>query len=269
VVNTLAAIVVGFALGMRHATDPDHVIAVATIVSQERSVRSALPIAWLWGLGHTITILLCGGAIILFDLAIPPWLGLSMELAVALTLIVLGLMTLTGTLRRLSNGLARIPLGVRHSHAHLHRHGENVHAHPHSHADTTHEHAEHDHLTGALEARMLRLGPFQMVRPLVVGIVHGLAGSAGVALLVLATIPNTVWQIAYLVVFGIGTIAGMSVITAANALPFALTSVRFTTVNRYLSVTTGLLSLAFGLFLAYHIGFVDGLFSGDPHWTPN
>jgi ABC-type nickel/cobalt efflux system permease component RcnA len=268
VVNVLSATLVGFLLGMRHATDPDHVVAVATIVSQQRSIGSAMLIGSLWGLGHTITILLCGGAIILFNVVIPPWLGLSMEFAVALMLIALGLITLTGRLQRLSDTLGRLPAGVRAAHSHPQRHGEHVHVHPHSHADDAHQHAAHDHLIGALATEMGRLGSFHVLRPVVVGIVHGLAGSAAVALLVLASIPNPAWQVAYLVVFGIGTVAGMSLITAANALPFAMTAVRFTALNRYLNVASGVLSLAFGLFLAYQIGFVDGLFLGDPRWAP-
>src|SRR5947207_3301539 len=113
-----------------------------------------------------------------------------------------------------------------------------------------------------------RLGAYQAVRPLVVGLVHGLAGSAAVALLVLATIRDARWALAYLLVFGLGTIAGMMLVTAAVALPFAYSTKRFVVVNRYLATASGILSLAFGLFLVYQIGFVDVLFSATPHWTP-
>src|SRR5580658_1696904 len=95
-VNLLTVIGVGFLLGIRHATDPDHVIAVATIVSRQRSIRHAGLIGILWGLGHTITILLVGAAIILYNVVIPPRMGLSMELAVGLMLVFLGVMNLTG-----------------------------------------------------------------------------------------------------------------------------------------------------------------------------
>ena len=88
--SLLAILALGFFLGMRHATDADHVVAVTTIVSRERSPRSAIGIGALWGLGHTATILLVGGAIVVFGLVIPPRLGLSMELSVACMLIVLG-----------------------------------------------------------------------------------------------------------------------------------------------------------------------------------
>ena len=106
------------------------------------------------------------------------------------------------------------------------------------------------------------------MRPLVVGLVHGLAGSAAVALLVLATIRSPLWAIAYLLLFGAGTIVGMMLITAVIALPFAYAAARFATVHRYLGVASGLLSLAIGLFLAYEIGLVDGLFTATPQWTP-
>jgi len=113
-----------------------------------------------------------------------------------------------------------------------------------------------------------KLSMFHVVRPLVVGIVHGLAGSAAVALLVLTTIGRPAWAIAYLLIFGLGTVAGMMLITAAIALPFAYTVQRFGQLNRGLVMASGFLSLAFGLFLCYQIGFVDGLFTGHANWVP-
>jgi len=101
-----------------------------------------------------------------------------------------------------------------------------------------------------------------------VGVVHGLAGSAAVALLVLTTIRSPLWAVAYLLVFGVGTIAGMMLITMAIAMPFAYTESRLAWVSHYLGVATGLLSLGFGLFLVYQIGFVHGLFTAHPIWTP-
>src|ERR1700681_200487 len=96
----LAIMLLGFVLGMRHATDPDHVVAVTTIVSRERTMLHAASIGALWGLGHTFTILAVGSTIILFKLTIPPRLGLSMELSVGLMLILLGVLHLTGVMRR-------------------------------------------------------------------------------------------------------------------------------------------------------------------------
>jgi len=94
--EVITVVLLGFFLGMRHATDPDHVIAVTTIVSRQRTIRAAAAIGILWGVGHTLTIMGVGGAIILFGLVVPPRLGLSLELAVALMLIVLGILALTG-----------------------------------------------------------------------------------------------------------------------------------------------------------------------------
>ena len=101
-----------------------------------------------------------------------------------------------------------------------------------------------------------------------IGIVHGLAGSAAVALLVLATIHNPVWAIGYLLLFGIGTIAGMMLMTAVIAMPVVWTGKSFARLNRYMCATSGIVSVAFGLFLVYQIGFVSGLFSAAPKWIP-
>jgi hypothetical protein len=112
------------------------------------------------------------------------------------------------------------------------------------------------------------IGLYNVVRPLVIGVVHGLAGSAAVAVLVVTTIRDSWRAIAFLLLFGVGTIAGMMLITAAIALPFAFTIKKFAGWNRRISAASGLLSLAFGLFLSYQIGFVDGLFTLHPHWIP-
>jgi high-affinity nickel-transport protein len=112
------------------------------------------------------------------------------------------------------------------------------------------------------------LGAYQAIRPLVVGLVHGLAGSAAVALLVLATIRDPLWAVAYLLLFGVGTIAGMMLITAVIGQTLACAAGRFATMHRYLGVASGLLSLGLGLFLAYQIGLGDGLFTSSPRWTP-
>lgn len=261
----LSIVVLGFFLGMRHATDPDHVIAVTTIVSRHRSIRHAAAIGALWGIGHTLTILLVGSAIVVFGLVIPPRLGLTMELSVGVMLILLGIMNLTGILRWLNGPFAP---GSAPYHSHAHAHGDYVHAHPHSHATEDHGHAEGATPVGWMDRVFGRMGLYQALRPLAVGIVHGLAGSAAVALLVLTTIRSPYWAVAYLLVFGVGTIAGMMLITAAIAVPFAASASRFARLNRGLGVTSGLISLAFGLFIVYRMGFVNGLFTAHPNWTP-
>jgi high-affinity nickel-transport protein len=247
--SLLAVLAFGFILGMRHATDADHVVAISTIVARERSIRLAGVMGALWGLGHTLTILLVGGAILVLGVVIPARVGLTMEFSVAVMLVVLGGLNLAGFLgdaRRIARGGA----------AAAHGHDD----------DRPHDH-DHDH--GWLSTTLLRrLGAFQVARPLVVGVVHGLAGSAAVALLVLTTIRDVRFAMAYLAVFGVGTIAGMMIITSALAVPLAYSAKRFASLDRHMAAVSGALSVAFGLFLIYQIGFVDGLFTATPHWQP-
>ena len=260
----LAILLLGFLLGMRHATDPDHVVAVTTIVSHERTLPYAALIGALWGLGHTVTILVVGSAIILFKLTIPARLGLSMELSVGLMLVLLGLLNLTGVRRRAAEWLAIRRLGPD-AHSHFLFGRWMVH---------THDEDGDPVFTDSLSALgwtpqwWRRLGRFTVLRPLAVGVVHGLAGSASVALLVLTAISRPSWAIGYLLIFGLGTIAGMMLITAAIALPFAYSLHHFTRLNHALVAASGCLSVAFGLFLCYQTGFVDGLFTAHPTWIP-
>jgi ABC-type nickel/cobalt efflux system permease component RcnA len=263
--SLLSIIALGFFLGMRHATDADHVIAVTTIVARQRSIRQAALIGILWGAGHTITILLVGSAIILFGLVIPPRIGLTMELSVGLMLILLGILNLSGILRWISESVR--PLGSE-QHSHIQSHGEYLHNHSHAHSPKKHSDAEGAAPMSWLDRRFSRLGLYQAVRPLAVGIVHGLAGSAAIALLVLTTIRVPAWAVFYLLVFGIGTVAGMMLITAAIAVPFSYSENRFARLNRGLGLVSGLVSLGFGLFVVYQMGFVNGLFTHSPNWVP-
>lgn len=266
--SLLAVCLLGFFLGMRHATDADHVIAVTTIVSRHRTTASAALIGALWGVGHTLTILVVGAGIILLGWVIPPRIGLSLELSVGVMLVVLGLMNLTGVLQKITESVTQAagPPGT--VHAHPHAHGDYIHTHVHGHEPEAHPHATDQNPLGRLDRRLGGLGVYQAVRPLVVGVVHGLAGSAAVALLVLATIGNTAWAILYLFVFGAGTVAGMMLITAAIAWPFAHAGARFPRLPHRLRVASGVISLLAGLALAYRIGVVDGLFGANPKWTP-
>jgi high-affinity nickel-transport protein len=265
----LAILVIGFFLGMRHATDPDHVIAVSTIISRERSIAKAGLIGILWGCGHTLTIALVGAAIILFGLVIPPRVGLTMEFSVGLMLILLGVLNLTGVTKLLSEKFSPAHPRVDGQHAHVHQHSGEMHFHWHSHSSVENHHEDSLAPPHWLRRPFDRLGLFHTLRPLLVGIVHGLAGSAAVALLVLSTIRQPAWAIFYLLIFGVGTILGMMLITAALALPFSFAGHKFAWLNRSLVFSSGLLSLCFGIFVCYQIGFVDGLFTSHPHWTPS
>jgi ABC-type nickel/cobalt efflux system permease component RcnA len=264
-ITLLSVIALGFFLGMRHATDPDHVIAVTTIVSRQRSIRHAALIGVLWGLGHTITILVVGSAIILFDLVIPPRIGLTMELSVGLMLILLGILNLSGIMRWITETVTPLEPG---QHSHPHGHGDFSHSHPHGHSPEKHGHAEDATPVGWMDRTLGQLALYQILRPLAVGIVHGLAGSAAVALLVLTTIRVPSWAVLYLLLFGFGTVAGMMLITAAIAVPFTLSKNRFVRLNRGLGLAAGVTSLAFGLFIVYQMGFVNGLFTHSPHRAP-
>ena len=260
-ISLLSIIALGFFLGMRHATDPDHVIAVTTIVSRERQISKSAWIGAFWGIGHTLTIFVVGAAIIFFDLVIPPRIGLSMELAVGLMLVLLGVMNVLSFFRA-------VPVGDNGQvHSHPHSHGDYVHSHAHSHAPEHHLHPAEQTPLARIDRILLKFSAYRLVRPLVIGIVHGLAGSAAVALLVLATIHNARWAVAYLLVFGVGTVAGMMVITMSIASTFHLVrgGLQFT---RRLALVSGLLSLGFGLFVAYQICVVNGLLTAHPHWTP-
>jgi hypothetical protein len=268
-ISGFAILVIGFFLGMRHATDPDHVIAVSTIVSRERSIAKAGLIGALWGLGHTITIVIVGAAIILFNVVIPPRLGLTMEFAVGLMLILLGILNLTGVTKWMSEKFSPAHPRVEGEHAHLHEHDSRLHYHWHSHTPAKEHHGDSLPAPSWVGNPVAHLGWFHSLRPLFIGLVHGLAGSAAVALLVLSTIHNPRWGVFYLLIFGVGTIAGMMLITAGLALPFSYASTRFGWLNRGLIVGSGALSFCFGLYITYHIGFVDGLFTSHPNWIPS
>jgi hypothetical protein len=237
----------GLILGMRHSTDADHVVAISTIVSKQRSIRNAALIGCVWGLGHTITIFLVGSLIILFNVEIPPRLGLSMEFSVAVMLVLLGILNLTGVMRKIA---ARFTLSGFLS------------------ALSLINSSVIEPSARQLERPTGGLGLFQWLRPLVIGLVHGMAGSAAVALLVLSTIHSPVWATFYLIVFGAGTMAGMVIMTAVIAMPLAFAGNRFDLVSKYLGIASGLVSLCFGCFLMYQLGFLGGLFGSHPQWTP-
>jgi high-affinity nickel-transport protein len=265
-IGLLSILAVGFFLGMRHATDPDHVIAVTTIVSNQRSSMRAALIGAFWGLGHTLTIFVVGAGIILFNLVIPVRVGLSMELSVAVMLIILGLWNVAGFLRSVPAAPMPDQPAEKVVHSHPHSHGDLVHNHPHAHQHENHP--DSDAPLDWMDRVLGKVSLYQYLRPLVVGIVHGLAGSAAVALLVLTTIRNVHWAVAYLLVFGVGTIAGMMLITMSIASAFTMMASGRQKFSRRLALASGLLSLGFGLFVAYQICFVNGLFTNHAQWIP-
>jgi len=263
-------------MGMRHATDPDHVIAVTTIVSRERRLFAASRVGIVWGLGHTLTVLAVGAAIIIFKIAIPIRLGLAMEFTVAIVLILLGLSAFASFIQLVARRIVGTPLAVDRPlvvHSHAHGHGFGPHRHPHVHLDSSEQHGseqvalnhEHGLPAGAMSSFAVRR---PLLRSFGIGLVHGLAGSAAIALLVLGAIPEPLWATLYLAIFCLGTIVGMGLITTAIATPFAVAAQRMSWMHRSLVTGSGLVSFGFGLFLAYQLGIVDHLFGAAPIWTP-
>ncbi len=238
-ITLISILSLGFFLGMRHATDADHVMAVTTIVSRKNSVRSAAWAGIFWGLGHSLTVLLFGGAIVWFGLVVPRRLGLSLEFSVALMLIILGTINLQNVFRSFRN------IGQTHRHRH---------------DDADHSHDSPPSAPAPLDRRFGHSSIYRGIRPMIIGVVHGLAGSAAIALLVLPMIGNVAWAFAYLLVFGLGTIAGMMLITAAIAVPVRVAATHSAGLHRYIGGFAGAGSFCFGVFLAYQIGFVEKLF---------
>ncbi len=240
----------GIVLGMRHSTDADHVVAISTIITRQKSIRGAAIVGSVWGLGHTITIFIVGSMIILFKVEIPPRIGLSMEFCVALMLVLLGALNLSGAMQKIIQLVTparvvdmAIPASIQPSASRSWR----------SLLDTT--------VLG-------QLGIYQCIRPLVIGLVHGLAGSAAVALLVLSTIHDPLWATAYLLIFGAGTMLGMMAMTIAMATSLTFAGQRYAAFRRHLGTVSGMVSLGFGSFLVFQLGVMGGLFTSHPVWIP-
>ncbi|MCU1266435.1 MAG: high-affinity nickel-transporter [Acidobacteria bacterium] len=234
-VTTFSLLAFGFLLGLKHAVDADHLAAVSTIAGERRSLLSSSLVGALWGLGHTLSLLVAGVAVIFLHLQISARTTQILELCVGIMLVALGI----NALRKLARG--------GHVHIHVHDHGGHLHAHPHIHEKAQREepHTHHGLSFGA--------------RPLFIGIVHGLAGSAALMLLVLTTISSPTISLLYIVVFGIGSIGGMMAMSTLFALPARFTARRFQRANVALRCLAGLFSLSFGLFMVYEIGFAGHL----------
>ncbi len=231
----MSVMIMGFVLGLKHALDPDHMVAISTIVSESRSVKRSSLIGTFWGLGHTLSLLLAGVAVIALKVRLSNRVALVMEFAVALMLVALGLNSMLKPLRGWK------------VHIHRHTHDGSSHTHLHVHRPGKEQSHRHRHLIG--------FG----ARPFFVGMVHGMAGSAALMILVLATIPSAVAGLIYIAVFGLGSVGGMLVMSSLISLPFVLTRKRFSKLSEGLQVVVGLFSLSFGLFLVWQYGFREHL----------
>jgi len=226
----------GFLLGLRHALEADHLAAVSTIVSTRRSAWGASLVGALWGLGHTAALLVVGLLVVGLHAEIPPRLAAGLELGVAAMLVGLGLNVLW-TLRR----------GGR-LHHHVHAHGARLHVHPHVHG-AAFVPADGHHRVASMR------------RPFLVGLVHGLAGSAALMLVVAASIPSPAMALAYVMVFGIGSVGGMTAMSAVVGAPMALVTARFARAEAVLRVGAALGSIAIGILVAWEIGARAGMLS--------
>ncbi len=242
----LSAVVLGFVLGVQHATDPDHLVAVATIVTRERRFADGALVGVLWGLGHMATLTVAGVLLVSLDVTLAPAVVTGLELAVAAMLIALGALRLRDAARGLDT-VAPEHLAADHDHdgrevvhSHAHGHGDHVHHHPHVHPSRS--------LLAAFGLGRVRLA----ARALTVGAVHGMAGSAAVSLLVLATLRTPASAFAYLAVFGLGTIAGMTALTAVMAFPLSW-ALRVRRAHSLLGVGAGAGSIALGLIYAIRL----------------
>jgi ABC-type nickel/cobalt efflux system permease component RcnA len=240
--SLLVALGLGFLLGLKHATEADHLVTVTTIVSEQRSVRRSMMVGVLWGVGHTAALFVAGLLIIILHVSIPERMAAMLELAVALMITFLGARILYLLLR-----------DRRSVHVHTHTHDGRTHSHLHFH-DANDEHRVGD---ADKESATAHHGTLRGLRPLFVGVVHGLAGSAALTLLVLTEIMSgggsRAQGLAYLLIFGAGSIGGMLIMSALISLPFVLTASYFARVNNPLRLVAGLMSVAFGIYYAWEV----------------
>lgn len=242
----LSVLVLGFLLGMKHATDADHLAAVATLATRSRSLSQAMALGTAWGLGHTATLVMFGGLVLALGTALPQGTVQGLELAVGGMLILLG----SDVLRRLWG--RRIHLhthahdgGLRHVHAHVHA-GEHG---PHRLSPHTHQHAA----PPSVELRSLP--PWRAVA---VGVMHGLAGTAALAVFSVDTTASPQAALLYLVLFGAGSVAGMALLSVAIAVPLRLSADRMHA-HTAMSALVGAGTVMLGLLIFYDIGFVHSL----------
>lgn len=221
--STFSILLVGFVLGLHHAVEADHLAAVSTIVSEKKNLFTATIVGGMWGIGHTISLFAVGLLVIFLKLQITESIEAKLEAVVGLMLVILGI-----------NALRKL-LTSEKIHAHLHEHGGRQHVHIHTHRDEKVEAAHH------------RLSP----RSVVIGMVHGLAGSAALMLLIVPTIASPAVAIGYILIFGLGSIGGMMVMSLLIGLPFHFTANRFELLNKGIRLCAGVFSFGLGASIIY------------------
>jgi ABC-type nickel/cobalt efflux system permease component RcnA len=239
-VGVFALLALGLVFGLKHATEVDHVVAVSTIVSEQRNVLRSALVGGLWGVGHTASLMIVGVLVLVFRVAIPERVANWLEFGVAMMIVALGVLAITRALRRRADI---------HLHRHIHDGQSHVHVHFHEHG-TEHASAVSSDASSLRHSHAIaRIG----FKPLLVGAMHGLAGSAALALLVLTQIQSILLGLLYLGLFGLGSTAGMLLMSGLIGLPFALSGRRLTSINYGLQTAAGTLSIAFGLWYAYAV----------------
>jgi len=233
-VTAVSTLFIGLGVGIKHAFETDHLAAVSTIVSERKNLLSSMLVGGVWGIGHTAALLLAGVGVIFLKIRIEQYEKI-LEFCVAMMLIGLG-----------ANVLYKLLRGGR-LHYHVHSHGSYTHVHPHIHENKPEPDPNSHH--------GLRLS----IRPLIIGIVHGLAGSAALMLLVLTTITSTALAFGYIILFGVGSIGGMMMMSILLSIPARFTAEHFVRTHFAVRVMAGLFSLGFGLKLVYDIGIQGGL----------
>ncbi len=253
--SQMEILILGLLLGVRHAFDADHLVAVTTIVSDYKNPLRAVWVGISWGLGHTLTLFLTGIVLLMLHIQMPPKLALGFEFLVGIMLLLLGIQTLLSFQRHKV-------------HVHTHRHdGGSEHKHFHLHEaapDHAHAHLTQPNSLGKILASDILPGehhaggvkgkaaPLFRMKSFLVGTVHGLAGSAALMLLVLADIKSTGTGVSYILLLGLGTAVSMGLISIFICLPFSVSG-RIPILNRGIQTATGLFSIVFGLFLMYQI----------------
>ncbi|HMS40085.1 MAG TPA: sulfite exporter TauE/SafE family protein [Pyrinomonadaceae bacterium] len=232
--STFAILGLGFLLGLKHATEADHLAAVGTMVSERKSLWSSIVVGGLWGLGHTISLFVAGIFVLFLNFQISEKTERILEFCVGIMLLVLGL----NVLRKFLKG------GELHFHAHAHNAHEHTHPHTHTHKDEPHTH------------HGFSFNP----RALIIGMIHGLAGSAALMLLLIPTIESKTVGLIYIIIFGIGSIGGMMIMSFLVGLPFHFTAFRAGNLNRILQGIAALVSIVIGLTIIYEKGVTENLF---------
>ena len=239
--GVFALLGLGLVFGLKHATEVDHVVAVSTIVSEHRNVLRSALVGGLWGAGHTAALVIIGVLVLVFRVSIPPGVATWLEFGVALMIIALGVVAVARVLRKRAD-----------VHLHRHSHDGQSHVHIHFHEHGT-EHAPATAPQASVKKHASHSHAISQVgfKPMLVGAMHGLAGSAALTLLVVTQVQSIWLGLIYLAIFGVGSTVGMLLMSALIGLPFALSGRRLTSINYGLQTAAGCLSVAFGLWYAY------------------